>query len=86
MGDGNVIVFNNTSLPETFTYSYPYCGEYSIVLTVFDSQGCWDDAIRIASCGGGGGGGYNCIRNSICALIIQLTKELDFTDTSNPVE
>ena len=25
MGDGNVIVFNNTSLPETFTYSYPYC-------------------------------------------------------------
>lgn len=86
MGDGNVIVFNNTSLPETFTYSYPYCGEYSIVLTVFDSQGCWDDAIRIASCGGGGGGGYNCTPGIPSASFDYSINErtVDFTDTSKP--
>ena len=79
MGDGTV--FNNTSPPGTFTYSYPRCGEYSILLTVFDSQGCWDDTIRKVSCGGD-----TCIPGTPNASFDYLIngRNVQFTDTSRP--
>ncbi|ABD42127.1 PKD [Methanospirillum hungatei JF-1] len=79
MGDG--VVFNNTSPPGTFTYSYPRCGEYSILLTVFDTQGCWDDTIRKATCGGD-----ICIPGIPNASFVYVPtgKTVKYTDTSKP--
>jgi len=79
MGDG--VVFNNTSPPGAFTYSYPRCGDYSILLTVFDEQGCWDDTIRKASCGED-----TCVPGMPNASFVSVIhgRSVEFTDTSTP--
>jgi len=79
MGDG--VIFNNTSPPGTFTYSYPRCGDYSILLTVFDDQGCWDDTIRKVSCGGD-----SCVPGTPNANFDYTVngRSVEFTDTSGP--